>query len=312
MAARIDPGNPDDPIARQFVPDPAELVAQPQERGDPIADDAFSPVEGIVHRHSDRVLLKLVHACPVYCRFCFRRAMVGPRGRPALSAQKREAAYRYIRAHREIWEVILTGGDPLVLPPRSLRAVVRTLAAIDHVKVMRFHTRVPTVAPERITGDMVSALRAPGATTYVALHANHPRELTPAARAACGRIVDAGIPMLSQSVLLRGVNDDIETLTELMRAFVACRIKPYYLHHADLAPGTSHVRTSVERGQELMRQLRSRVSGLCVPDYMLDIPGGAGKVPIGPSYISATADGAEQGYEVRAINGGVHAYPPRI
>ena len=312
MAALIDPGNPDDPIARQFVPDPAELVAQPQERGDPIADDAFSPVEGIVHRHSDRVLLKLVHACPVYCRFCFRREMVGPRGRPALSAQKRAAAYRYIGAHREIWEVILTGGDPLVLPPRSLRTVVCTLAAIDHVRIVRFHTRVPTVAPERITTDMVAALKAPGAATYVALHANHPRELTPAARAACGRIVDAGIPMLSQSVLLRGVNDDIATLTELMRAFVACRIKPYYLHHADLAPGTSHLRTSIEQGQELMRQLRARASGLCLPDYMLDIPGGAGKVPVGPSYISANAAAGEGAHLVRAHDGAVHAYPPSV
>jgi lysine 2,3-aminomutase len=311
MAALIDPGNPGDPIARQFIPDPAELVARPAERADPIGDDAFSPVEGIVHRHCDRVLLKLVHACPVYCRFCFRREMVGPRGRPALSAQKREAAYRYIGAHREIWEVILTGGDPLVLSPRSLRAVVRTVAAIDHVRVIRFHTRVPTVAPERITADMVSALTAPGAATYVALHANHPREFTPAARAACGRIVDAGIPMLSQSVLLRGVNDDIEALTELMRAFVACRIKPYYLHHADLAPGTSHLRTSIEEGQELMRQLRSRVSGLCLPDYMLDIPGGAGKVPVGPSYMSD--GGASQGvYQVRAPDGGAHAYPPSV
>jgi lysine 2,3-aminomutase len=312
MAALIEPGNPDDPIARQFLPDPAELVARPEERTDPIGDDAFSPVEGIVHRHNDRVLLKLVHACPVYCRFCFRREMVGPGGRPALSAHKREAAYRYIRAHREIWEVILTGGDPLVLTPRSLRAVVHTLAAIDHVKIIRFHTRVPAVAPARITADMVAALRAPGAATYVALHANHPRELTPATRAACGRIVDAGIPMLSQSVLLRGINDDIETLTELMRAFVACRIKPYYLHHADLAPGTSHLRTSIGEGRELMRQLRSRLSGLCVPDYMLDIPGGAGKVPVGPSYVSAEAPASQDVYQVRAPDGGVQAYPPPV
>jgi lysine 2,3-aminomutase len=312
MAALIDRTDPNDPIGRQFIPDPAELLARPQERADPIGDDAFSPVEGIVHRNRDRVLLKLVHACPVYCRFCFRREMVGPRGRPALSTQKRAAAYRYIGAHREIWEVILTGGDPLVLPPRTLRTVVRTLAAIDHVRVIRFHSRVPTVAPERITADMVAALRAPGAATYVALHANHPRELTPAARAACGRIVDAGIPMLSQSVLLRGVNDDIETLTELMRAFVACRIKPYYLHHADLAPGTSHLRTSIERGQELMRQLRSRVSGLCVPDYMLDIPGGAGKVPVGPSYIADGAAASQDVYQVRAPDGGVHAYSPPV
>ena len=312
MAALIDRDDPDDPIARQFVPDPAELDRRPEERADPIGDDAFSPVEGIVHRDPDRVLLKLVHTCPVYCRFCFRREMVGPRGRPGLTAQKRAAAYGYIREHPEIWEVILTGGDPLVLPPSRLRAAVRALAAIDHVRIVRVHTRVPAVAPERITAAMVAALKAPGAATYVALHANHPRELTGAARAACARIVDAGIPMLSQSVLLKGVNDDIETLAGLMRAFVECRIKPYYLHHADLAPGTSHLRTSIERGQELMRQLRGRVSGLCQPAYMLDIPGGAGKVPIGPSYVSPARMGAAQGgHEARANDGQLHAYPPR-
>jgi lysine 2,3-aminomutase len=196
-----------------------------------------------------------------------------------------------------------------VLPASRLRAAVRTLAAIDHVKIIRLHTRVPAVAPERVTADMVAALQAPGATTYVALHANHPGELTAAARAACARIVDAGIPMLSQSVLLKGVNDDIATLTALMRAFVECRIKPYYLHHADLAPGTSHLRTSIEAGQELMRELRGRVSGLCQPAYMLDIPDGAGKVPIGPSY--ASHDGAADRHTVLGVDGRRHIYPPR-
>jgi lysine 2,3-aminomutase len=310
VAELIDRDDPNDPLARQFVPDPAELVSQPNERADPIGDDAFSPVEGIVERYPDRVLLKLVYACPVYCRFCFRREMVGPGGRRSLTADKREAAYRYISQHPGIWEVILTGGDPLVLPPSLLRDVVHRLAAIDHVKIVRLHTRMPAVAPGQITAELVEALRAPGATTYVALHANHPRELSPAARAACARIVDAGIPMLSQTVLLRGVNDDVETLSALMRAFVECRIKPYYLHHADLAPGTGHLRTSIAAGQDLMRQMRGRVSGLCQPAYVLDIPGGAGKVPVGPHYISATADGAGQGYEVRTINGGLHAYPP--
>ncbi len=237
--------------------------------------------------------------------------MVGPGGRRGLTGNKRDAAYRYIRQHPEIWEVILTGGDPLILPAPRLRVAVHTLAAIDHVKIIRVHTRMPAVAPERITAELVAALRAPGKTTYVALHANHPRELSPAARAACARIVDAGIPMLSQTVLLRGVNDDVETLSALMRAFVECRIKPYYLHHADLAPGTGHLRTSIETGQDLMRQMRGRVSGLCQPAYVLDIPGGAGKVPIGPSYISATADGAEPHYEVRTISGSLHTYPPR-
>jgi len=309
MAELIDRDDPDDPIARQFLPQSAELESRPPERTDPIGDDAFSPVEGIVHRSPDRVLLKLVHTCPVYCRFCFRREMVGPRGRPGLTAEKRAAAYRYIRQHPEIWEVILTGGDPLVLPASRLRAAVRALTALDHVKIIRIHTRVPVVAPERITAAMVAALQAPAKTTYVALHANHPRELTAAARAACARIVDAGIPMLSQSVLLKGVNDDVKTLAALMRAFVECRIKPYYLHHADLAPGTSHLRTSIEEGQALMRELRARVSGLCQPAYMLDIPGGAGKVPVGPNYISTPRTG-ESGHDVVGPDGRSHAYPP--
>src|SRR5262249_53212354 len=227
--------------------------------------------------------------------------MVGPGGRQGLTRDKRDAAYRYINEHPEIWEVILTGGDPLVLPASRLRGAVRALAAIDHVKIIRLHTRMPAVAPERITAELVGALRAPLATTYVALHANHPRELSPAARAACARIVDAGIPMLSQTVLLRGVNDDVDTLSALMRAFVECRIKPYYLHHPDLAPGTGHLRSSIAAGQHLMRQMRGRVSGLCQPAYVLDIPGGAGKVPIGPNYIAAAADGAGQGYEVETI-----------
>ena len=169
---------------------------------------------------------------------------------------------------------------------------------------------MPAVAPERITADLIDAFKARGKATYVVLHANHPRELTAAARAACAQIVDAGIPMLSQSVLLKGVNDDAEVLAELMRAFVACRIKPYYLHHADLAPGTAHLRTSIETGQELMRSMRGRVSGLCQPTYVLDIPGGAGKVPIGPNYISDCADAAgATGCEVRAFDGTAHRYP---
>ena len=311
MVDLIDRGDPDDPIARQFVPDPAELEMRAPERLDPIGDDAFSPVEGIVHRYPDRVLLKLVYTCPVYCRFCFRREMVGPGGRAGLTAPQRAAAYRYIREHPEVWEVILTGGDPLVLPASRLRTAMRALATIDHVKIVRFHTRVPAVAPDRITPELVAALRVPGKTTYVALHANHPRELTAAARAACARIIDAGIPMLSQSVLLRGVNDDIGTLTALMRAFVECRIKPYYLHHADLAPGTAHLRTTIAEGQALMRQLRGRVSGLCQPAYMLDVPDGAGKVPVGPNYIVPVEDGPEAGHhDVHAIDGAVRRYPP--
>lgn len=306
MAHVIDPDDKDDPIARQFVPNAAELDIHPAELSDPIGDNVHSPVAGIVHRYPDRVLLKAVAICAVYCRFCFRRESVGPQA-GALSAAELAAAFDYIRAHPEIWEVILSGGDPLVLTPRRLRAIMAQLAAIDHVKVARIHTRVPTVAPERITAALVRTLKADGKPTYVILHANHPRELTPAARAACARLADAGIPLLSQSVLLRGVNDNAQTLTELMRAFVECRIKPYYLHHGDLAPGTSHLRTGITEGQVLVRQLRGRVSGLCQPAYVLDIPGGHGKSPIGPAYI-APAQGAKGRYTVEDFNGRAHEY----
>src|ERR1700736_4723344 len=287
IAALIDTDDPDDPIARQFIPRAEELVREPGENADPIGDHTHSPVAGIVHRYPDRVLFKLVHVCAVYCRFCFRREMVGPGKATALTQGAYDNALAYIRAHPEIWEVILTGGDPRMLSPRRLAEIMTDLARIDHVRIIRIHTRVPVAEPSRISGEMVAALKVNGATTWVALHANHVRELTRKARAACAAIVDAGIPMVSQSVLLRGVNDDAATLEALMRGFVECRIKPYYLHHGDLAPGTSHLRTSLEQGQEIMRRLRARVSGLCQPDYVLDIPAGHGKAPVGPDYVLA-------------------------
>ena len=292
-----------DGVARQFVPTTAELITTPEESADPIGDDAHSPVEGVVHRYADRVLLKANHACAVYCRFCFRREMVGPDGLRPLTARQLDAAFAYIADHPEIWEVIVTGGDPLILSPRRIADLLRRLDAIDHVKVVRFHTRVPAVAPERITEALVAALKSSSKTVYVALHADHPAELTPAARAACARLVDAGLPMLGQTVLLKGVNDEPETLTALMRAMVETRIKPYYLHHADLAPGTGHFRTTIAEGQALMKTLRGAVSGLCQPTYVLDIPGGHGKVPVGPGYLS--------GGEVEDPAGGRHVYPPQ-
>jgi lysine 2,3-aminomutase len=317
VAALIDAGDADDPIARQFIPRPEELAIQPGENADPIGDHRHSPVAGIVHRYPDRVLLKLVHVCAVYCRFCFRREMVGPGKETALSHLAYKGALDYIRAHPEIWEVILTGGDPLMLSPRRLAEVMADLAAIDHVRIIRLHTRVPVAEPGRISAATVAALKVKGATTWVALHANHARELTDSARAACAEIIDAGIPMVSQSVLLRGVNDTPEALEALMRAFVECRIKPYYLHHGDLAPGTAHLRTTLAHGQELMRILRGRVSGLCQPEYVLDIPGGHGKSPIGPYYLSPTDSvsqqrdqRAETRYRIIDYCGDVHLYPP--
>jgi lysine 2,3-aminomutase len=255
--------------------------------------------------------------------------MVGPGKATALSPAAYRGALDYIGAHSEIWEVILTGGDPLMLSPRRLAEIMADLATIDHVKIIRIHTRVPVADPARIDDEMIAALKVTGATTWVALHANHSRELTARASAACAGMIDAGIPMVSQSVLLRGVNDNAAALEALMRAFVECRIKPYYLHHGDLAPGTAHLRTTLAQGQELMRALRGRVSGLCQPDYVLDIPGGHGKAPVGPNYLSqadsfsqpdslAKPDSfakerepdPESRYRVVDYCGDVHLYPP--
>jgi lysine 2,3-aminomutase len=304
VAALIDPADADDPIARQFVPDARELLRQPGEHDDPIGDELKSPVAGIVHRYPDRVLLKAVSVCPVYCRFCFRRETVGPGKAAALSDAELEAALAYIRGHSEIWEVILTGGDPLVMSPRRVAEITRALEAIAHVKIVRWHTRVPVVTPERVTDELSEALRSTSKTVYVALHSNHPRELTGTARAACARLIDAGAAMVSQTVLLKGINDDADTLEALMRALVETRVKPYYLHHGDLAPGTAHLRTTIAEGQALMRELRRRLSGLALPTYVLDIPGAHGKVPVGPAYL---AEG-ENGYAIADARGGTHTY----
>ncbi len=304
LAALIDRADPADPIARQFVPSQAELDVRPEEFPDPIGDKTHEPVEGIVHRYPDRVLLKAVSVCPVYCRFCFRREMVGPDKDGNLSPTEIEAALAYIRQHSEIWEVIVTGGDPFMLSARRASALTRELEAIPHVKVIRWHTRMPVADPDRITTEFVAAIGSATKAVYVAIHCNHPRELTPAVRAACARLIDAGIPLLSQTVLLKRVNDDIDTLEQLMRSFVELRIKPYYLHHADLAPGTSHFRTTVEQGQALVRQLRERVSGLAQPDYVIDIPGGVSKARASPSDVQ-TEDGR---IRLRGRDGAWHSY----
>ena len=290
LARLIDKRDPEDPIARQFVPDARELLRHPAEADDPIGDDAKSPVEGLVHRYPDRVLIKLASVCAVYCRFCFRRERVGP-GRGVLGPAAFEAALDYVRARPKVWEVILTGGDPLTLSPRRIAETTAAVAAIGHVKALRWHTRLPVAAPERVTGAMARALDAGDKTVVVAIHINHPREITEETRAACRRLAGRGVLLVGQTVLLKGVNDDADVLDALMRACVEARIKPYYLHHGDLAPGTAHWRVPIAEGQALMAALRARLSGLALPTYVLDIPGGHGKVPIGPSSLRPDESG---------------------
>lgn len=299
----IDPEDLLDPVAIQFVPSPMEVEADEQSLLDPIGDTTHSPVRGIVHRYPDRLLLNLIHACPSYCRFCFRRGRVGADG-GVLSEEETSRAMDYIRAHKDVWEVILSGGEPLMLSVRRVREILLALRAIPHVRSVRIHTRAPITTPDIFTPDMVNLLGRGTKPVSLLIHCNHPRELGPAQRAAIGRLADAGIPLFSQSVLLAGVNDHVETLAALMRAFVECRIKPHYLHHPDKACGTRHFRLPLSRGIEIVSQLRGHVSGLCQPTYMLEIPGGHGKVPV----LSDAVRQMDAGYLLRNFKGETFDY----
>ena len=269
---------PDDAIARQFIPDPAELVTAPHEIEDPTADAPFTPVKGIVHRYPDRALLKPLLACPVYCRFCFRREVVGPDG-GLLTEAELDAALGWLEATPAIREVILTGGDPLMLSPRRLGALMARLSAIPHVEILRIHSRVPVSDPGRVTEALAAALETDRAF-YLCVHANHAREFTPAAAAALRRLARVGT-LLGQSVLLRGVNDDAAVLEALFRAMLRHRVKPYYLHQLDPAPGTARFHVPEAEGLALLAGLRGRLSGLGQPTYVKETPGGGGKVLVG-------------------------------
>ena len=268
----------DDPIGRQVIPHPDEAVTAPHERADPTADAPFSPLPGLVHRYPDRVLIKPLLICPLYCRFCFRREHVGPGG-GLLSAEQLEAALDYVRDRTAIREVILTGGDPLMLSPRRLAALLGALDAIAHVETLRIHTRVPVAAPERVTPALLAAL-ATDKPLFIAVHANHAREFAPAAAVALRALCRGGAILLGQSVLLRGVNDTTQALEDLFRAMLRHRIKPYYLHQLDAAPGTARFHVPEAEGLALLAGLRGRMTGLGWPTYVREQPDGAGKIPI--------------------------------
>ncbi len=307
LAAQIDRTNPNDPVARMFVPSTEELRRLPEERADPIGDAAHSPVPFLVHRYPDRVLLMPVPVCPVYCRFCFRREAVGPVKGEAAREADLDAALAYIAAHDEIREVILTGGDPLMLSAAKVRDLTARLAAIESVKIIRWHTRMLAADPARVDAHYVEALRAPGKAVFVAAHINHAAELSDETSAAFDRLMDAGLPVLSQTVLLKGVNDSADTLAALFEALTARRVRPYYLHHPDLAPGTSHFRVTLEEGQAIYAALRDRVSGLALPHYVLDIPGGVSKANAAPSDIAIN----DKGVTLRGRDGLMRDYPAR-
>ncbi len=280
-------GDPDDAIGRQVIPHADEMLTGANEDADPTGDARWSPVEGVVRRYPDRALLKPLLACPVYCRFCFRRAHVGPDG-GVLGEAALERALDWIAREPDLREVILTGGDPLILSPRRLAAIVGRLSGMARIETIRVHTRVPAADPERVDAALVEAL-ATAKGMRVVLHANAAAEITEAACGAVRRLLAAGIPVLSQSVLLRGVNDTPERLEALLRALLRARVVPASLHQLDRAPGTARFHVPIEEGRALLASLRGRVPGDALPRYILDIEGGHGKVPIGPDYLDVAA-----------------------
>lgn len=296
-------GGAHDPIAAQYLYDAREETVHPDEHPDPIGDDTHSPVPGIVHRYPDRLLLKITDTCAAYCRFCFRKDMVG-KGKGMLRADMLDAALDYIAAAPQVREVILTGGDPLTLSNRRLFDILHRVQAITHIDVLRLHSRAPMMTPERIDDDFLQQARALTKPLYLVIHVNHAQEIDETIRHTFKRMNRAGIILLAQSVLLKGVNDKADALENLFRALIANRVKPYYLHHPDKAPGTRHFQVSIQEGQALMRALRGRLSGLALPTYVLDLPGGYGKMPIGPLYAQA----CDTHYIIEDYRGEKHRY----
>jgi len=278
---------PDDAIWKQCVPDIRELE-DTEQYADPLCEEALSPVPGLIHRYPDRVVLLVSNRCPVYCRFCMRKRHVGEGDAP-LDSVALERALEYIATHPAIRDVILSGGDPLMLDDNSLCHILRRLRAISHVSIIRIGTRMPVTLPERITPELCALLKQ-FHPLYINTHFNHPDEITSASTRACNLLADAGIPLGNQTVLLRDVNDSVETMRELMRSLLALRVRPYYIHQMDLVKGTVHFRTPVSAGLEIIRALRGHVSGLAVPHYVIDLPNGRGKVPVLPDGFERDGD----------------------
>lgn len=269
---------PGDAIWKQVVPDQAEM-ADFDAPDDPLEEDVMSPVPHLVHRYPDRVLLMVTNQCPIYCRFCTRKRLVGKPG--FLKKGELDRAIGYLRAHTEVRDVILSGGDPLLLPDHLLDRILKALRSIPHLELIRLGSRVPGTLPERITPKFCEIVKRYH-PIYMNLHFNHPDELTPEVKAACGRLADAGVPLGAQTVLLKGVNDDPETMKRLVHQLLLARVKPYYLYQADLTKGTNHFRTTVETGMQIIRALQGHTSGMAVPHFVIDAPGGGGKIPILP------------------------------
>ncbi len=276
------------PLRRTMVPSGDELAIAGDEKHDPLNESGSSPVPGIVHRYPDRALFTVTGFCSSYCRYCTRSHMVGRLG--ALARNEWGKALEYLREHREIRDVIISGGDPLTMNDSMLSQLLTELRAIRHIEILRIGTKVPAVLPQRITPHLLSVLKRYH-PLYLSIHFTHPSEMTPEVFSACGRLADAGLPLGSQTVLLRGVNDDNETMKSLMHKLLMARVRPYYLYQCDLVPGSRHFRTSIDKGLEIIENLRGHTSGYAVPQFVVDAPGGGGKIPLLPDYVVERGDG---------------------
>ena len=279
----IEADNPDCPIRRQVIPRAGEAVVTPGEMADPCGEDSHMPVPGLVHRYPDRVLFLVTDRCASYCRYCTRSRVVSGVGEQELETDF-EAVYQYLEEHTEVRDVLLSGGDALLLSDDKLRKILTRLRAIPHIEFLRIGTRIPIFLPQRITPELCAMLHE-FHPLWMSVHVNHPRELTTEVRDALGRLADAGIPLGNQSVLLAGVNDNPDTMRALIHKLLRCRVRPYYLYQCDLIHGSAHLRTSVAKGLEIMENLRGHTTGYAVPQYVIDAPGGGGKVPVSPGYV---------------------------
>ena len=278
-----------DPIRRQAIPTAHELESAPYEAADPLHEDTDSPVKGLTHRYPDRVLFLVTDQCSMYCRHCTRRRFAGQKD-CAVPMEQIKACIEYIRQHDEVRDVLLSGGDALMLGDGLLEQIIAEIRAIDHVEIIRIGTRTPVVCPQRITPELCAMLKKYH-PIWVNTHFNHPNEITPEAAAACGRLADAGIPLGNQSVLLAGVNDCVHVMKKLVNELVYIRVRPYYIYACDPSLGLSHFRTPVSKGIEIMEGLRGHTSGLCVPTFVVDAPGGGGKTPVMPTYLISQKPG---------------------
>ncbi len=284
------PTDPTCPIRRQCIPRAEEAIAVRGDLRDPLGEEAHEIAPHLIQRYPDRVLLVATDRCGVYCRFCTRSRLVGDGG-GARSMAALEPALAWIEAHPAIHDVIISGGDPCLMSTERIAVLLRRIREIDHVDYVRLATRAPVTLPQRITEELCSAIRESHERTWVMTHFNHPKELTDEARTACSRLADAGLPVMNQTVLLRGVNDETDTLEALFRGLVRSRVRPYYLLQMDPVGGTGHLRTVLRRGVQLMAALQGRLSGIALPKFIVDTPGGLGKVPLGPNYLVSEADG---------------------